>query len=332
MTASENLVTQKEKETELNLALSFVNSDKEILPLTKNLKFVKFLFRKFLVEETGLNPMSITADQDAFLIQFCTTGNSTIKNSTQKKVVSFKQAEYNIIFLPKGESITITNSGDFELTHIYLTATFFYRYTPKDYSFPLYNLQGTAKLFPKNLYLSPKLKHILNEISVCDFSGNLKNLYTKAKIIELLSLQLAQYEEEKLVPSTLKSVEVEKMIVVKELIENNLNETHTISSLARAAGTNEQYLKQHFKLLFGNTVFGHMLSCKMEKSKEMLLTGKYRITEIAEMVGYKHATHFTSAFKKFFGCLPQSFKTKIFVGGYFSFGFELEAMELMMMI
>lgn len=332
MTTSENLVTQKEKVTELSLTLFDVKHNEEVQPITKNLKFSNFLIRNFLAEEISANPIIITTEQDIFLIQFCTKGSSTVKNPAQKKVASFKQAAYNIIFLPKGQAITIINGGDFEFTHLYLSATFFYSYTPKDYTLPLHNLQGIGKLFPKNLYLSPKLKHILNEIATCDFSGHLKNLYTKAKVIELLSLQLAQYEEEKLVPSTLKSVEVEKMIVVKELIENNLNEPHTISSLARAAGTNEQYLKQHFKLLFGNTVFGHMLSCKMEKAKEMLLTGKYRITEIAEMVGYKHATHFTSAFKKFFGCLPQSFKTKILICGYFSFGFELEPMEILMMI
>ncbi|RZL67966.1 MAG: AraC family transcriptional regulator [Pedobacter sp.] len=329
MTASEILITQKEKEIERNLTLTFINHEAQTQPLIKNLNFSKFLLRNFLAEETGLNPTRITADQNVFLIQFCIAGNSTVKNSAQKKVASFKQAAYNIIFLPKGESLTIINSGDFELVHIYLSTDFFSRYTPEDYNFPN-SVSTSSKMFPKNLYLSPKLKHILNEITLCDFSGNLKNLYTKAKIIELLALQLAQYEEEKLVPSTLKSSEAEKMMLVKEMIENNLNEPQTISSLARAAGTNEQYLKQHFKILFGNTVFGHMLACKMEKSKEMLLTGKYRITEIAEMVGYKHATHFTSAFKKFFGCLPQSFKTKLFFGGYFSF--NLEALEILMMI
>lgn len=331
MTASEILVTQKEKETELNLTLTFINHEAQIPPMIKNLIFSKFHFRKFLTEEADPNPIRITADQDVFLIQVCVKGSSIIKNSSQKKVVSFKQAAYNIIFLPKSETLTLVNSGDFELMHIYLSTDFFSRYTPEDYNFPN-SVSTSSKLFPKNLYLSPKLKHILNEITLCDFSGNLKNLYTKAKIIELLTLQLAQYEEEKLVPTTLKASEVEKMMVVKELIENNLNEPQTISSLARAAGTNEQYLKQHFKILFGNTVFGHMLACKMEKSKEMLLTGKYRITEIAEMVGYKHATHFTSAFKKFFGCLPQSFKTRLFFGGYFSFTLKFEALEILMMI
>jgi len=332
MTSYENLATQKEKAVTPNLSLTITSNGPEGAVFSKELKFEKFLFRKFLPEEIGPHPIYISSDQNILLIQCCMQGSCSIQNSFNKKPETFKQAEYNIISLPKGETTVIANRGDVDLIHIYLSEAFFYRYMPQDYGSPLYNLKGTGKLFHRNLYLSPKLKNILNEINYCDFGGHLKNLYTKAKIIELLSLQLAQHEEEKLIPSTLKPLEVEKMIFVKELIENNIADSHTISSLARAAGTNEQYLKKHFKLLFGSTVFGHMISCKMEKAKEMLLTGQYRITEIAERVGYKHATHFTNAFKKFFGCLPQSFKTKLFFGGYFSFSLELEALEILMLV
>lgn len=332
MTSYENLATQKEKAIVLNLSLAMATNSPDGPVLSKHLTFDKFLFRKLLAEEVGTNPICISSDQNILLIQYCLDGSCSVKNSASHKAETFKQAEYNIILLPKGETTVITSKGNCDLVNIYLSEAFFYRYMPQDYSTPLYNLKGIGKLFHKNLYLSPKLKNILNEINICDFGEHLKNLYTKAKIIELLSLQLVQHEEEKLIPATLKPLEVEKMILVKELIENNLADSHTIASLARSAGTNEQYLKKHFKLLFGSTVFGHMISCKMEKAKEMLLTGQYRITEIAEMVGYKHATHFTNAFKKFFGCLPQSFKTKLFFGGYFSFSLELEALEILMMV
>ncbi|SOD17872.1 AraC family transcriptional regulator [Pedobacter xixiisoli] len=333
MTSYENLPTQKEKATALSLSIPATADSTETQPVLKNLQLHKFLFKKFLAEEIGTNPITISADQNLLLIQFCIKGSSNFNNSAQRKPAIFKQAEYNILYLPKEETTTIINTEDCDLIHIYLGEKFFLQYMSRDYGVPLYNLIGIGKLFQNNLHLSPKLKSIVTEIENCDFGRNLKNLYTKAKIIELLSLQLAQYEEEKIIPSTLKAIEVEKMILVRELIESDLSNSPSISSLARAAGTNEQYLKKHFKLLFGCTVFGHMISCKMEKAKEMLLTGKYRITEISEVVGYKHATHFTNAFKKFFGYLPQTLKaTKIFFGTYFSVGFELEAMELLMMI
>ncbi len=333
MTASENLITQKEKATELNLISTSASETTDNQTSYKKIKFNKFLFEKIASKEIDGSSITISSDENILLIQFCLTGNSSFHRSSQKKPIIFKQAEYNILLLPKEEIASLVNTEDCDLIQIYLEEKFFLQYLSKDYGVPLYNLIGIGKLFHNHLYLSPKIKNVLAEIANCDFGGNLKNLYTKAKIIELLSLQLAQYEEEKVIPSSLKPLEVEKMILVKEIIEGSIGTTHSISSLARAAGTNEQYLKKHFKLLFGTTVFGHIVSCKMEKAKEMLLTGKYRITEIAEAVGYKHATHFTTAFKKFFGYLPQSLKaTKIFFGTYFSMGFELEAIEFLMMI
>lgn len=334
MTAHENLVTQKEKTATtlpkgmpLAQTVTLVHGNGTHQQPTEML--TNFLYRQFSdaksVEsaENGNSTFKLLAPQNTVVMQFCMEGNCVYSRNQQKKLVSFKNAEYNLLFVPKGELDFAATTEHFNFINIYLGEDFFFRYIPKGYNFPSTNMNGLVKMFPKNFYIGPKLKSILNEIIASEFNGHLKQLYIKAKIIELLTLQLAQYEEEKSTSAALKPIEVEKMMVVKELIENNISETHSIASLARAAGTNEQYLKKHFKLLFGNTVFGHIISCKMQKAKDLLLTGKYRVVEIAEMVGYKHATHFTSAFKKFFGYLPQTLKT--IIGGWFPFTFELEA-------
>ncbi|MDQ8003640.1 MAG: AraC family transcriptional regulator [Pedobacter sp.] len=332
MTASEKLVTQKEKAAQAKATLRIIEHNPQSQQLAKELTLDNFLVKEFSATENGKSPITISVKQDILLLQYCIQGNISVKNIKKSKSTLFKQSEYNILSLKAGDWFVTLNDEESKLIHIYLSEDFFHRYTPNDYSAPLYNLVAIGKLFPRNLYLAPRLKSILYEIDQCEFSNHLKLLYVKAKIIELLTLQLAQYEEEKLIPSALKPQEVEKMIVVKELIENDLGNSPTISSLARAAGTNEQYLKKHFKLLFGSTVFGYITSCKMEKAKELLLSEKYRITEISEMVGYKHATHFTTAFKKFFGYLPQSLKAKMVFGSCFSFGVELQAIEMLMMV
>ncbi|MNT78841.1 Helix-turn-helix domain protein [compost metagenome] len=46
----------------------------------------------------------------------------------------------------------------------------------------------------------------------------------------------------------------------------------------------------------------------MEKARSILLAKDITVAEIAKKVGYKHATHFTSAFKKYFGYLPNKIK------------------------
>ena len=46
----------------------------------------------------------------------------------------------------------------------------------------------------------------------------------------------------------------------------------------------------------------------MEHAKKLILTGDYRISDVARLTGYKHSTHFTTAFKKYFGFIPNSLK------------------------
>lgn len=321
MTLYEILATQKEKTDTYcpKVTICYDESEKR----NHDLSFNNFLYKNFNHKENGTSLSRLITEQDIVIMQFCINGTYTYKNTQGKKLASLKTLEYNILFVPKGEFLIEKTGEKSNLVNIYIKEDFFWKHMPEGYFSQ--KSDGIAKVFPKNLYINSRLKSVLNEIDTCEFEGHLRLLYIKAKIIELLTLQLVQYEEEKSTPS-LKPIEIEKMMLVKDIIERNINETHTITSLARAVGTNEQYLKIHFKILFGSTVFGHVLSCKMQKAKEMLLTGKYRITEIAEIVGYKHATHFTSAFKKFFGYLPQTLKTsKIFLGTYFSIGIELEA-------
>jgi len=100
----------------------------------------------------------------------------------------------------------------------------------------------------------------------------------------------------------------EKIQMVKKLIDDDLSKNHTISELAKAVGTNEQYLKKHFKQYFGKTVMNYITEKKMEHAKKLILMGKYRVSDVAQMTGYKHSTHFTTAFKKYFGIIPNSLR------------------------
>lgn len=106
----------------------------------------------------------------------------------------------------------------------------------------------------------------------------------------------------------LREIDMEKIKVAKELIESNLNQNFTIPQLARTVGTNEQYLKKHFKQFYGKTVFKFIVECKMHKAKQMLKEKEVKISSIGQQLGYKHATHFTTAFKKFFGYAPNTLR------------------------
>lgn len=150
------------------------------------------------------------------------------------------------------------------------------------------------------------LNQILDHISLDSY---LNRLRIQALLIEILIHQIeglyAENEKHEIIPN---KNHYDKIVMVKNLIHKDLSKNYTIPELAKYVGTNEQYLKKHFKQYFGKTVMNYITEKKMEHAKELILTGDYRVSDVARMTGYKHSTHFTSAFKKYFGFIPNSLK------------------------
>ena len=332
MTTSEILVTRKE-----------IINPKIVEPLTEYDETLErhekiddfashsYIFSDLLLDRDHPKTIKFSANCNLILMQFCLNGECRISDHNQKKTFTFGNSVHNSIYIPKGDFYLQKKSTTLNLLHVYIAEDFFFRQMPDQHdAFNKKKIGALSSIFSKNIHISPRIKSILVEIETCQFEAHLKTLYLKAKIIELLTMQLA--DAELISKVEIKMTEVEKMAEVKKLIETNLQESFNIAYLARVAGTNEQYLKKHFKLLYGNTVFGYILSCRMQKAKDMLLAEKHQIVEVAEAVGYKHATHFTTAFKRFFGYLPSAIKAKLMLGGYFSLGLELEFLELLIAI
>lgn len=148
---------------------------------------------------------------------------------------------------------------------------------------------------------------IIKDIIQCKFSGHLKRVYLQSKIAELLMLQLDQVlQTEK--SNTIKKIDRDKVYHVKHLIEENVARPLTIPELAKQAGINTSKLKQLFKQEFGTTIFGYLTDLRLNQAKQLLEEGDLPIGNIAHKIGYKHAHHFTDAFKRKFGYLPSDLK------------------------
>src|SRR5690606_26770613 len=73
----------------------------------------------------------------------------------------------------------------------------------------------------------------------------------------------------------------EKILLAKQIIEEDLSKNHSIPELAKLVGTNVQYLKKYFKLYFGKTVMNYITEKKMEHAKELILTGNHLVSDVA---------------------------------------------------
>lgn len=128
-------------------------------------------------------------------------------------------------------------------------------------------------------------------------------------LIELLlhqfeSLLLQQGEKE----NSITKNNFEKIKLAQQFIESDLSKNYSIAELSKLVGTNEQYLKKYFKQYFGKTIMTYSTSLKLQHAKALIINSDCRIADIARVIGYKHATHFSTAFKKHFGYIPNSLR------------------------
>ncbi|MCL1670861.1 MAG: AraC family transcriptional regulator [Flavobacteriaceae bacterium] len=174
-----------------------------------------------------------------------------------------------------------------------------------------FNKETNSFLFEKNLMITPRMHQLLKDIFDKKYSDSIRRLHIENIVYELFFLQIEQYsnlvsKSENPTPLRIKN----KIIEVKEFIDNNLTESHSIMSLSRLVGINDFHLKKGFKHLYNQTIYSYIIQKRMEQSRYLLINEDANVNEVAFMMGYKDATNFTAAFKKYFGYTPGTIKNK----------------------
>ncbi|UYQ95105.1 AraC family transcriptional regulator [Chitinophaga horti] len=259
-------------------------------------------------------PGAITFKNNSPFIQLSYTisGSKAYQvNGSRQQLASFKKQEYNYLFLPKEDIQLQWQPGErLEIFELGVSPELMLRYVPEEHPFfsTLHNSLEKNTPTPMsnaNLSIQGKSSSILYEMLSCPMEGRYKQLYIKSKLGELLSMELEAYEQRnsRQPASGLKSVEIERMHQARSIILSNMQSPCSLIDLAHQVGTNEAYLKKHFKEVFGNTVYGYLNQVKMNEAKTMLLND-IPVSQVAFLTGYKYVSHFTRAFKKHFGVAP----------------------------
>lgn len=272
--------------------------------------------------ETAQQDEVIFRSKEAYVSMVFSLKNHSfyINQNTNTTFAEIKHNEHSLIFISNQETkIQWQSEQGGEVFIINLTIDYFKRFIPKNH--PLYQVfesslyENTSSILGEHtLLMNPRMLTLLYEIVQCEQKHYYKRMFIKSKVIELLMLQFEQFENAGSTADTAlpDSIHIEKMYLAREIISSNLGKSCSILDLAQQIGTNDCYLKKHFKQVFGTTVYGYLQKERMEKSRELLLEGEKKISEVARLAGYKHASHFTTAFKKYFGYLPNKIKILFF--------------------
>lgn len=106
--------------------------------------------------------------------------------------------------------------------------------------------------------------------------------------------------------------EVGNLLVVKAIqyIEVHYGGKITLKDMAEELHLSPNYLCELFKRHTGKNLMEYVTGYRMSKAKTYLNHIEYKVADVAEMVGYKEAKYFSSAFKKTYGMTPMEYRNK----------------------
>ena len=99
--------------------------------------------------------------------------------------------------------------------------------------------------------------------------------------------------------------ERERLEVVRHYLAGHLHETVRVETLCALAIMSRRKLIAGCERYYGKPIRRYLLSLRMEKAKELLLTTEDSIGAIATASGYQHQGSFSEAYKQYHGLLPR---------------------------
>jgi len=169
--------------------------------------------------------------------------------------------------------------------------------------------ENSTKKYYDNGNITPSMAVVLSQILSSNIHESMKALYLKGKVYELLSLYFNKNEDTDIeqCPFLIDEDNVRKIRLAKEIILKNMSEPPSLQELSEEIGLSLNKLKEGFKQLYGDTVFGYLLDHKMEEARRMLASTNYNVNEVGLKIGYSTSSHFIAAFKKKYGTTPKKY-------------------------
>lgn len=95
-----------------------------------------------------------------------------------------------------------------------------------------------------------------------------------------------------------------------EYIEERFAERLSLTQVSRLTGRSPSRFSRLFKEVTGLTFTDYLTSTRINMAKQMLVTGQWTITEIAEKTGFCNVHYFGKVFKEAAGLSPLQFKNE----------------------
>lgn len=158
--------------------------------------------------------------------------------------------------------------------------------------------------------VTPAMKQIIKQLLLCPNHEPARRFFFEAKSMELVFHKLNQLDTagvhtEHCLTGNLNNAD--KIYMAEALLKNKMDNPPGLAELSRSVGLSRTQLLRDFQKIFHTSPYSHLRNIRLRKAKTILFEGQTNITETAYMIGYSSASHFTKAFKQYFGMTPSCY-------------------------
>ena len=102
-----------------------------------------------------------------------------------------------------------------------------------------------------------------------------------------------------------------RMLRCKEYLDENICDTSLrVSALAEMCNVSEVYFRAEFKKFYGASPLEYIKKRRIEIARQLLSTGLYNITQVAERAGFDSVSYFSAEFRRLTGQTPSQYANK----------------------
>ncbi len=253
------------------------------------------------------------AGEDVIELNFALNGTGTVNNLVSGARYDFQPNLHNIIYIPEFDGDAAYQSADpYQFFEVHFSRPYFMELV-KNTGRVLSGFaekvdrKQEANVGKESLQVTFAMHRCIRDIMDCRFSGGLKRLFLQAKCVELLTLQAEAFERGNPGKTALTTARDKDCIIyAREYLAAHITEPPTLQELAAISGTNTFKLKNGFKELFNNTVFGYLNDMRLDQARTLLQEG-VPVKDVADRTGYSSVQHFSTSFRKKFSVPPGKF-------------------------
>lgn len=194
---------------------------------------------------------------------------------------------------------------------LHISRRFFYENVPLNRL--LVDSASWRRLFglrPLILYgtCNDKILKVVDDLSRLDLPDYSLPIYMKGSVLQLIS-QTLQVEIERSKGELMgisNPKDVRALLDLNFKIEQNFDEPlPTIEEVAAEVHMSATKFKELFKKIFGTSYYTFYKQRRMDKARELLLSKKYSVVEVAAMIGFLSSGKFSKQFKAIYDVLPK---------------------------